>query len=225
MQTKYYLTFEQVGIIRRIPLKEQDPDMQGILDAFIKAFRITNELDDDDTVNTVDLINALNHIDDIYIDTVEIYEDGFEMIEQSIPLGDASKCVSNLLQIVQYNDAFDLAANNLALEIKNSVRFLDDILNAPDDISRLKGLLLEGNAIDHVTVAIKFESGADIKEAIQKHLANDIWETIYDTLVSSKDSITQETIEMLHSNIDAFYKQEVTREVKPFKKKKPSYQS
>lgn len=38
MQTKYYLSFEQVGIIRRIPLKEQDPDMQGILDAFIKAF-------------------------------------------------------------------------------------------------------------------------------------------------------------------------------------------
>lgn len=36
MQTKYYLTFEQVGIIRRIPLKEQDPDMQGILDAFYK---------------------------------------------------------------------------------------------------------------------------------------------------------------------------------------------
>ena len=100
-------------------------------------------------------------------------------------------------------------------------RFLDDNLNAPDDISRLKGLLLEGNTIDHVTVAIKFESGADIKEAIQKHLANDIWETIYDTLVSSKDSITQETIEMLHSNIYAFYKQEVTREVKPFKKKKP----
>lgn len=30
MQTKYYLTFEQVGIIRRIPLKEQDPDMQSI---------------------------------------------------------------------------------------------------------------------------------------------------------------------------------------------------
>lgn len=49
---------------------------------------------------------------------------------------------------------------------------------------------------------------------------------VYDTLCSSKDSITQETIEMLHSNIDAFYKQEVTREVKPFKKKKkPSYQS
>nr|UVX47554.1 MAG: hypothetical protein [Bacteriophage sp.] len=101
-------------------------------------------------------------------------------------------------------------------------RFLDDNLNAPNDISRLKGLLLEGNAIDHVTVAIKFESGADIKEAIQKHLANnDIWESLYDTLVSSKDSITLETIKMLHSNIDAFYKQEVTGEVKPFKKKKP----
>ncbi len=42
------------------------------------------------------------------------------MIEQKVPLGDASKCVRNLLQIIQYNDAFDLAANNLALEIKNS---------------------------------------------------------------------------------------------------------
>ena len=123
MQTKYYLSFEQVGIIRRIPLKEQDPDMQGILDAFIKAFRIANELGDEEEVTTPDLINSLNHIDDIYIDTVEIYEDRFEMIEQKVPLGDASKCVSNLLQIVQYNDAFDLAANNLALEIKNSVRF------------------------------------------------------------------------------------------------------
>lgn len=39
MQTKYYLSFEQVGIIRRIPLKEQDPDMQGILDAFIKSIK------------------------------------------------------------------------------------------------------------------------------------------------------------------------------------------
>lgn len=156
MQTKYYLSFEQVGIIRRIPLKEQDPDMQGILDAFTQAFRIAKELDDDDTVNTVDLINALNHI---------------------------------------------------------------------DDISRFKGLLLEGDTIDHVTVAIKFEPESDVKEDIKKHLANDIWETIYDTLCSSKDTITQETIEMLHSNIDAFYKQEVTREVKPFKKKKPSYQS
>lgn len=97
MQTKYYLSFEQVGIIRRIPLKEQDPDMQGILDAFIKAFRIANELGDEEEVTTPDLINSLNHIDDIYIDTVEIYEDGFEIIEQKVPLGDASKCVRNPL--------------------------------------------------------------------------------------------------------------------------------
>lgn len=98
-------------------------------------------------------------------------------------------------------------------------------LNHIDDISRFKGLLLEGDTIDHVTVAIKFEPESDVKEDIKKHLVNELWETIYDTLCSSKDTITQETIEMLHSNIDAFYKQEVTREVKPFKKKKPSYQS
>lgn len=104
-------------------------------------------------------------------------------------------------------------------------RFLEDNLNAPDDISRLKGLLMEGDIIDHVTVAIKFEPESDVKEDIKKHLVNELWETIYDTLCSSKDSITRETIEMLHSIIDAFYKQEVTREVKPFKKKKPSYQS
>lgn len=99
-------------------------------------------------------------------------------------------------------------------------RFLNDNLNAPDDLSRLRGLLLEGDTIDHVTVAIKFEPESNVKEDIRKHLVNELWETIHDTLYSSKDSITQETIEMLHSNIDAFYKQEVTRESKPFKKKK-----
>lgn len=123
MQTKYYLTFEQVGIIRRIPLKEQDPDMQGILDAFIQAFRIANQMEDNEAINNESLINAINHIDDIYIDTVEIYEDGFEMIEQKVPLGDVGQCVRNLLQIIQYDEIFDSAANNLALEIKNSVRF------------------------------------------------------------------------------------------------------
>ena len=123
MQTKYYLTLEQVGIIRRIPLKEQDPDIQGILDAFIQVFRITNELDDDDTVNTVDLINALNHIDDIYIDTVEIYEDGFEMIEQKVPLGDAGQCVRILIQIINYEEAFDISADNLARELRTSMKF------------------------------------------------------------------------------------------------------
>lgn len=86
-------------------------------------------------------------------------------------------------------------------------RFLNDNLNAPDDLSRFKGLLLEGDTIDHVTVAIKFEPESDVKEDIKKHLVNELWETIYNTLC---DTITQETIEMLHSNIDAFYKQEVT---------------
>lgn len=98
-------------------------------------------------------------------------------------------------------------------------RFLNDNLNAPDDISRFKGLLLEGDTIDHVTVAIKFEPESDVKEDIKKHLVNELWESIYETLYSSKDSITPETIEMLHSNIDAFYKREVTREVKPFKRR------
>ena len=98
-------------------------------------------------------------------------------------------------------------------------RFLNDNLNAPDDLSRFKGLLFEGDHIDHVTVAIKFEPESDVKEDIRKHLVNELWESIYETLYSSKDTITPETIEMLHSNIDAFYKQEVTREVKPFKRR------
>lgn len=123
MQTKYYLTFEQVGIIRRIPLKEQDPDMQGILDAFIQAFRIVNEMSDDDKVNTIDLINVLQHCDTIYIDTVEIYEEGFEMIEQKVPLEDAGQCVRTLIQIINYEEAFDISADNLARELRTSMKF------------------------------------------------------------------------------------------------------
>lgn len=123
MQTKYYLSFEQIGVIRRIPLKEQDPDMQGILDAFTKAFRIANEMGDDDKVTSIDLINALQHCDTIYIDTVEIYEDGFEMIEQRIPLGDAGKCVRTLIQIINYEEAFDISADNLARELRTSMKF------------------------------------------------------------------------------------------------------
>ena len=46
-------------------------------------------------------------------------------------------------------------------------RFLNDNLNAPDDISRFKVLLLEGDTIDHVTVAIKFEPESDVKEDIK----------------------------------------------------------
>ena len=122
MQTKYYLTFEQVGIIRRIPLKEQDPDMQGILDAFIQAFRIANQMEDNEAINNESLINAINHIDDICIDTVEIYEDGFEMIEQKVPLGDAGQCVRNLLQIIQYDEIFDSAAKDIANELRLNLR-------------------------------------------------------------------------------------------------------
>lgn len=123
MQTKYYLTFEQVGVIRRIPIKEQDPDMQGILDAFTKAFRIANEMSDDDKVNSIDLINALQHCDNIYIDTVEIYEEGFEMIEQKVPLGDAGQCVRALIQIINYEEAFDISADNLARELRTNMKF------------------------------------------------------------------------------------------------------
>lgn len=123
MQTKYYLTFEQVGVIRRIPIKEQDPDMQGILDAFTEAFRIANEMSDDDKVNTIDLINSLQHCDTIYIDTVEIYEEGFEMIEQEVPLGDAGQCVRTLIQIINYEEALDISADNLARELRTSMKF------------------------------------------------------------------------------------------------------
>ena len=120
MQTKYYLTFEQVGVIRRIPIKEQDPDMQGILDAFTEAFRIANEMSDDDKVNTIDLINALQHCDTIYIDTVEIYEEGFEMIEQKVPLGDAGQCVRKLLDIIKDKKGTEKAAQELVEALQGS---------------------------------------------------------------------------------------------------------
>lgn len=99
-------------------------------------------------------------------------------------------------------------------------RFLNDNLNAPDDLSKLKCLLLEGYPL---TVAIKFEPESDVKEDIKKHLESELWESIYETLLGSKDSITKETMEMLHANLDAFYKQEVTKEVKPYPKKNTQY--
>ena len=38
--SKYYLSIEQRGgIINRIPIKEEDPDMQGILDTLIKMYQ------------------------------------------------------------------------------------------------------------------------------------------------------------------------------------------
>lgn len=54
-------------------------------------------------------------------------------------------------------------------------------------------------------------------------MESELWESIYETLLGSKDSITEETMEMLHANLDAFYKQEVTKEVKPYPKKNTQY--
>ncbi len=73
-----------------------------------------------------------------------------------------------------------------------------------------------------VTVAIKFEPESDVKEDIKKHLVNELWETPYMILfVVQKDSITQETIEMLHSNIDEpSTNRKVTREVKHLSKRR-----
>lgn len=46
-------------------------------------------------------------------------------------------------------------------------RFLDDNLNAPDDISRLKVLLMEGDTIDHVTVAINLNPNLMSKKTLK----------------------------------------------------------
>lgn len=122
---KYYLSIEQRGgIINRIPIKEEDPDMQGILDALIKMYRIIEEVAPEDPIDYEVLIDTIIlRIDCLYIETVETYDGGLQEIRKQIPLGNTDQCVRNLLQIIQYNDAFDLAANNLALEIKNSVGF------------------------------------------------------------------------------------------------------
>ena len=45
------------------------------------------------------------------------------MIEQRIPLGDAGKCVRTLIQIINYEEAFDISADNLARELRTSMKF------------------------------------------------------------------------------------------------------
>lgn len=45
------------------------------------------------------------------------------MIEQRTPLGDAGKCVRTLIQIINYDDAFEIAADNLVRELRTSMRF------------------------------------------------------------------------------------------------------
>ena len=77
-------------------------------------------MSDDDKVNTIDLINALQHCDTIYIDTVEIYEEGFEMIEQKVPLGDAGQCVRNLLDIIKDKKGTEKAAQELVEALQGS---------------------------------------------------------------------------------------------------------
>lgn len=85
-------------------------------------------------------------------------------------------------------EEFPISAEHVSQLIRGDMcieRFLNDNLNAPDDLSRFKGLLLEGDNIDHVTVAIKFEDNidpvtvaikfepeSDVKEDIRKHLVN-----------------------------------------------------
>lgn len=114
MQTKYYLSFEQVGIIRRIPLKEQDPDMQGILDALIKMYRIIEEVAPEDPIDYEVLIDTIIlRIDCLYIETVETYDGGLQEIRKQIPLGNTDQCVRNLLDIIKDKEGTEKAAQDL----------------------------------------------------------------------------------------------------------------
>lgn len=100
MQTSYYLTIETRGVIRRIPIQEEDPDMQGVLDALTRIYRIANRISDESNINPEALIYVIKQIDSIYIDYVETYEGGLQMIEQHIPLADTSECIKTLIEIV-----------------------------------------------------------------------------------------------------------------------------
>lgn len=114
MQTKYYLTFEQVGIIRRIPIKEEDPDMQGILDALIKMYRIIEEVAPEDPIDYEVLIDTIIlRIDCLYIETVETYDGGLQEIRKQIPLGNTDQCVRNLLDIIKDKEGTEKAAQDL----------------------------------------------------------------------------------------------------------------
>lgn len=121
MQTKYYLSFEQVGIIRRIPLKEQDPDMQGILDALIKMYRIIEEVAPEDPIDYEVLIDTIIlRIDCLYIETVETYDGGLQEIRKQIPLGNTDQCVRNLLDIIKDKKCTEKAAQELVEALQGS---------------------------------------------------------------------------------------------------------
>ena len=81
--SKYYLSIEQRGgIINSIPIKEEDPDMQGILDALIKMYRIIEEVAPEDPIDYEVLIDTIIlRIDCLYIETVETYDGGFKKFE------------------------------------------------------------------------------------------------------------------------------------------------
>lgn len=123
--SKYYLSIEQRGgIINRIPIKEEDPDMQGILDALIKMYRIIEEVAPEDPIDYEVLIDTIIlRIDCLYIETVETYDGGLQEIRKQIPLGNTDQCVRTLIQIINYEEAFDISADNLARELRTSMKF------------------------------------------------------------------------------------------------------
>ena len=113
--SKYYLSIEQGGgIINRIPIKEEDPDMQGILDALIKMYRIIEEVAPEDPIDYEVLIDTIIlRIDRLYIETIETYDGGLQEIRQQIPLGNTDQCVRNLLDIIKDKEGTEKAAQDL----------------------------------------------------------------------------------------------------------------
>lgn len=112
--SKYYLSIEQRGgIINRIPIKEEDPDMQGILDALIKMYRIIEEVAPEDPIDYEVLIDTIIlRIDCLYIETVETYDGGLQEIRKQILLG-TDQCVRNLLDIIKDKEGTEKAAQDL----------------------------------------------------------------------------------------------------------------
>lgn len=118
--SKYYLSIEQRGgIINRIPIKEEDPDMQGILDALIKMYKIIEEVAPEDPIDYEVLIDTIIlRIDCLYIETVETYDGGLQEIRKQIPLGNTDQCVRNLLDIIKDKDGTEKAAQVLVEALK-----------------------------------------------------------------------------------------------------------
>lgn len=120
--SKYYLSIEQRGgIITRIPIKEEDPDMQGILDVLIKMYRIIEEVAPEDPIDYEVLIDTIIlRIDRLYIETIETYDGGLQEIRQQIPLGNTDQCVRNLLDIIKDRKGTEKAAQELVEALQGS---------------------------------------------------------------------------------------------------------